>query len=82
VASGSRAELGAIPTARCNPDNAASRRTLQRAGFAPCAQRNSEKRDAVASISVLGESAYKIVKSAIFVRSLRCAKGLQRFFHV
>ena len=30
-------ELGAIPAARCNPDNAASRRTLQRAGFAPCA---------------------------------------------
>ena len=30
-------ELGAIPAARCNPGNAASRRALQRAGFAPCA---------------------------------------------
>jgi GNAT superfamily N-acetyltransferase len=30
-------ELGAIPCARCNPTNVASRRTLQRAGFAPFA---------------------------------------------
>ncbi len=29
--------LGAVPAARCNPDNGASRRTLQRAGFVPCA---------------------------------------------
>src|SRR5262249_41376683 len=28
-------ELGAIPAARCNPENIASRRTLQRAGFVP-----------------------------------------------
>ena len=30
-------ELGAIPCARCSPTNAASRRTLQRAGFVPFA---------------------------------------------
>lgn len=30
-------ELGAIPAARCSPDNVASRQTLQRAGFAPVA---------------------------------------------
>jgi GNAT superfamily N-acetyltransferase len=30
-------ELGAIPGARCNRNNIASRRTLQRAGFIPCA---------------------------------------------
>jgi RimJ/RimL family protein N-acetyltransferase len=30
-------ELGAIPAARCNTRNVASRRTLTRAGFAPCA---------------------------------------------
>ena len=30
-------ELGAIPCARCNPQNTASRRTLQRAGFVPFA---------------------------------------------
>ena len=30
-------ELGAVPCARCNPTNTASRRTLQRAGFVPCA---------------------------------------------
>jgi GNAT superfamily N-acetyltransferase len=29
--------LGAVPCARCNPTNAASRRTLQRAGFVPFA---------------------------------------------
>jgi GNAT superfamily N-acetyltransferase len=29
--------LGAIPCARCSPDNVASRRTLQRAGFIPFA---------------------------------------------
>lgn len=29
--------LGAIPAARCNPNNIASRRTLQRAGFVPYA---------------------------------------------
>ena len=28
--------LGAIPAARCNPDNLASRYTLQKAGFVPC----------------------------------------------
>jgi RimJ/RimL family protein N-acetyltransferase len=28
--------LGAIPAARCNPDNLASRHTLQKAGFVPC----------------------------------------------
>jgi len=27
---------GHLPSARCNPDNIASRRTLQRAGFVPC----------------------------------------------
>jgi GNAT superfamily N-acetyltransferase len=30
--------LGAVPCARCNPDNVASRQTLQRAGFVPCGQ--------------------------------------------
>ena len=30
-------KLGAIPCARCNPTNIASRRTLQRAGFVPVA---------------------------------------------
>jgi len=30
-------ELGAVPCARCNPSNTASRRTLQRAGFVPFA---------------------------------------------
>jgi GNAT superfamily N-acetyltransferase len=30
-------ELGAIPAARCSPDNVASRRSLQRAGFVPYA---------------------------------------------
>jgi GNAT superfamily N-acetyltransferase len=30
-------ELGAVPCARCSPTNTASLRTLQRAGFAPCA---------------------------------------------
>jgi len=30
-------ELGAVPCARCNPDNVASRKTLQKAGFIPCA---------------------------------------------
>jgi len=30
-------ELGSIPCARCNSDNAASRRTLQKAGFVPSA---------------------------------------------
>jgi GNAT superfamily N-acetyltransferase len=30
-------ELGAVPAARCNTNNVASRRTLQRAGFVPCA---------------------------------------------
>ncbi len=30
-------ELGSIPCARCSPDNLASRRTLQKAGFVPCA---------------------------------------------
>jgi GNAT superfamily N-acetyltransferase len=29
-------ELGAVPAARCNRDNLASRRTLQKAGFVPC----------------------------------------------
>jgi GNAT superfamily N-acetyltransferase len=29
-------EAGRIPAARCSPANLASRRTLQRAGFAPC----------------------------------------------
>lgn len=28
--------LGKIPAARCNPDNTASRRTLERAGMLPC----------------------------------------------
>jgi uncharacterized protein with HEPN domain len=37
---------------------------------------NSEKRDAVAlRISVLGESAYKIVKWTIFVRSAEMHQG-------
>jgi GNAT superfamily N-acetyltransferase len=31
--------LGAIPAARCNPDNLASRHTLQKAGFVPCGHR-------------------------------------------
>jgi GNAT superfamily N-acetyltransferase len=30
-------ELGAVPCARCSPDNVASRRTLQKAGFVPYA---------------------------------------------
>jgi GNAT superfamily N-acetyltransferase len=30
-------EMGAIPCARCTPSNAASRRTLQKAGFVPSA---------------------------------------------
>jgi hypothetical protein len=30
-------QLGAIPCARCNPTNIASRRTLQKAGFVPYA---------------------------------------------
>ncbi len=30
-------ELGSIPCARCNPGNIASRKTLQKAGFVPCA---------------------------------------------
>jgi GNAT superfamily N-acetyltransferase len=30
-------ELGAVPGARCDPTNAASRRTLQRAGLVPYA---------------------------------------------
>jgi GNAT superfamily N-acetyltransferase len=30
-------EGGSIPAARCNPDNIASRRTLQKAGLVPCA---------------------------------------------
>jgi GNAT superfamily N-acetyltransferase len=29
--------LGAIPCARCDPTNIPSRRTLQKAGFIPCA---------------------------------------------
>ena len=29
-------ELGKVPAARCNPDNLASRRTLERAGLLPC----------------------------------------------
>lgn len=29
-------EGGNVPAARCNPDNIASRRTLQKAGFVPC----------------------------------------------
>jgi GNAT superfamily N-acetyltransferase len=29
-------EGGHVPAARCNPDNVASRRTLQKAGFVPC----------------------------------------------
>jgi GNAT superfamily N-acetyltransferase len=29
-------ELGAVPAARCNPENVASRQTLQKAGFVPC----------------------------------------------
>ena len=31
-------ESGVIPCARCDPDNLASRRTLERAGLAPCAR--------------------------------------------
>jgi len=30
-------QMGSIPCARCNPDNIASRKTLQKAGFVPCA---------------------------------------------
>jgi len=30
-------KLGAVPGARCNPANVASRRTLQKAGFVPFA---------------------------------------------
>lgn len=29
-------EHGSVPGARCNPENVASRRTLQKAGFVPC----------------------------------------------
>ncbi len=32
-----RDELGSIPCARCSPANIASRKTLQKAGFVPCA---------------------------------------------
>jgi GNAT superfamily N-acetyltransferase len=32
-------EGGSIPAARCNPENIASRQTLQRAGFVPCGHR-------------------------------------------
>lgn len=32
-------EAGRRPAARCNPSNAASRRTLQKAGFLPCGRR-------------------------------------------
>ena len=32
-------EGGSVPAARCNVDNAASRLTLQRAGFSPCGNR-------------------------------------------
>ena len=28
-------ELGSVPCARCNPDNVASRKTLQKAGLVP-----------------------------------------------
>ena len=31
-------ELGSVPCARCNTENVASRKTLQKAGFVPCAQ--------------------------------------------
>ena len=31
-------EMGRVPAARCNQDNSASRRTLQRAGMFPCAR--------------------------------------------
>jgi GNAT superfamily N-acetyltransferase len=31
-------EAGKRPSARCDPDNVASRRTLQKAGFLPCAR--------------------------------------------
>jgi RimJ/RimL family protein N-acetyltransferase len=31
--------FGAVPAARCNPDNLASRYTLQKAGFVPCGHR-------------------------------------------
>lgn len=30
-------ELGSVPCARCNTENVASRKTLQKAGFVPCA---------------------------------------------
>jgi GNAT superfamily N-acetyltransferase len=39
-------EDGRIPAARCHQDNAASRRTLQRAGMFPCAHRTRERRRA------------------------------------
>lgn len=29
-------EMGSVPSARCNPTNIASRKTLQKAGFVPC----------------------------------------------
>jgi GNAT superfamily N-acetyltransferase len=29
-------EMGSVPSARCNPKNVASRKTLQKAGFVPC----------------------------------------------
>ncbi len=31
-------EAGKIPAARCDPANIASRRTLEKAGFLPCAR--------------------------------------------
>jgi GNAT superfamily N-acetyltransferase len=34
-------EGGSVPAARCNPDNVASRLTLQKAGFVPCGSRVS-----------------------------------------
>jgi GNAT superfamily N-acetyltransferase len=30
-------QMGSVPCARCNTENVASRKTLQKAGFAPCA---------------------------------------------
>lgn len=46
-------ELGAIPCARCSPENVASRRTLQRAGFVPCANMLTGTLSSAASASTL-----------------------------
>jgi len=42
-------QAGSIPCARCNTENVASRRTLQKAGFVPCAHRLTGKLPKIAT---------------------------------